>query len=108
MTYYYSTQFQQEPSLLCTVLIISEPGKREMVDMRNHTNNRFHGGHHHGHRGGRSGGGRPARAAPAPPMGVAPSRPAPTSPSKLSALLPGDSPMNVILLKLYFTHKRKG
>ena len=78
-----------------------------MVDMRNHTNNRFHGGHHHGHHGGRSGGGRPARAAPAPSMGVAPSRPAPTPPSKLSAILPGDSQINVILLKLYLFIKEK-
>ena len=70
-------------------------------------NNRFHGGHHHGHHGGRSGGGRPARAAPAPPSGVAPSRPAPAPPSKLSALFPGDSRMNVILIKLYLLIKKE-
>ena len=53
-----------------------------MVDIRNQTNNRFHGAHH----GGRAGGGRPSRAAPGPPSGVAPSRPAPAPPSKLNSL----------------------
>ena len=64
---------------------VSGPGKREMVDMRNQTNNRFHGAHHGGHHGGRTGGGRPTRAAPGAPPGVAPSRPAPAPPSKLCA-----------------------